>query len=82
MFLQNDHVSNELNQLRVNLAMDLTERLVQKLGYELTTASDDDCLRYHFSNKSEVPTGFERIFVMGVEYEKKNCEFTAGEYSR
>ncbi|KAI5706855.1 hypothetical protein M8J76_012414 [Diaphorina citri] len=79
--LQKDtDVKNALTQLRIDKALELTTKLVQKLGYELRTEDSEVCLKFYLTNRSEVPAGYKRIFVMGVEDGKKKCELTPEEY--
>uniref|UniRef100_A0A8D8T0K2 DALR anticodon-binding domain-containing protein 3 n=1 Tax=Cacopsylla melanoneura TaxID=428564 RepID=A0A8D8T0K2_9HEMI len=77
--LQKDpNVKNSLTQLRIDLAINLTERLLQKLDYKVTT--DDNEINFYFTNRSEIPTGFQKIFIMGVEDGKKKCELSSEDY--
>ncbi|KAL1461063.1 hypothetical protein WDU94_012995 [Cyamophila willieti] len=80
--LQKDpNVQNSLTLLRIDLAFNLTKKLLLKLGYEVATDDNEKCSNmFYFTNRSEIPMGYERIFVMGVEDGKKKCEFSSEEY--
>lgn len=67
--------------MRIDLALDLTKNLMLKLGYELSNEGED-CQKFYFTHKSDVPAGFEKVFVMGVVNENKKCDLTCEEYTR